>query len=62
MLKFVPLLIALPLLAFWVWMLREMLRDERLEGSARSIWIIGFAVGNIVAAALYYMLHYRSRG
>lgn len=66
----ISLLFIIPLIAFWVWMLRDMLNNDRLPnllasgtllGDARTDWMVAFIFLNVFAAALYYSLVYRNR-
>ncbi|MDI1462239.1 hypothetical protein QEZ54_14815 [Catellatospora sp. KI3] len=50
-----------PVLAFWLWMFRDMLGNHRLFGQARNLWLLGFVFLNVFAAGLYYVSEYRDR-
>ncbi len=54
------LLIPIPLLAFWVWMYREMMRNEYLTPAAKNYWMMMFIFFNVLAAAYYYATEYRN--
>jgi hypothetical protein len=68
---FLPLLIVLPLIAFWVWMFDDMLKNPRLPsllnnparltGDTRTDWTVAFVILNVFAAVLYYANVYRWR-
>lgn len=72
----IPLAIILPLLAFYLWMFRHMLNNDKLMSSPwmffgimtpdsslsnfRYQWTIAFVFMNVFAAALYYFSEYRN--
>lgn len=43
-----------PLLAFYVWMFRDMVNNDALSSDERSYWTLAFIVLNVFAAALYF--------
>ena len=57
----ISLLIILPLIAFWLWMFREMIDNDHLPGSAKETWTLTFLVLNVFAAVIYYVTEYRRR-
>jgi hypothetical protein len=61
----ISLLLVLPLIAFWAWMLNDMLQNDHLPGlltnDAPLDWMIAFIVFNVFAAVVYYVLVYRQR-
>ncbi len=57
----IPLLIILPLLAFWAWMLRDLLLTDRIIPPAKPYWLVAFILLNIPAAVFYYITVYRQR-
>ena len=54
-----PLLLSLPLMAFWAWMARQMTRNTRLTDTERMRWGLAFTFLNIFAAIYYYFTEYR---
>ncbi len=63
----IVILIAIsPLLVFWIWMFREMLKNDNLPGlvtrDSKSDWTLAFLLLNAFAAAIYYSRVYRNRG
>ena len=59
--KLIPLIFILPLIAFWIWMFRAMLKNDDLPDSAKNGWILAFIVLNVFAAVIYYVQEYRTR-
>jgi hypothetical protein len=67
----IPLLFVLPLIAFWIWMFREMTHNAYLPDnstgpltwppSSKYNWTLAFIFLNVFAAAFYYVLEYRKR-
>jgi low temperature requirement protein LtrA len=56
-----PLAIILPLIAFWLWMFRDMLNNRYLLDNERNTWTVLFIFLNVFAALLYYVNVYRNR-
>lgn len=61
----ISLILVLTLIAFWAWMLNDMLQNDRLPGlltnDARLDWTVAFVLFNVFAAVVYYVLVYRQR-
>jgi hypothetical protein len=61
----IPLIVIIPLIAFWLWMFDDMLKYDSLPGlvtnDARLDWTIAFIIFNVFAAVVYYALVYRQR-
>lgn len=57
------LFFALPVIAFWLWMFSDMMRQDDLPGgpSARQYWTLGFIFLSLFTAAYYYVYVYRAR-
>ncbi len=63
------LVIVLPLIGFWLWMYRDMSRNESLPDSSpltwppvsKYTWTLAFVFLNVFGAAFYYVLEYRRR-
>jgi hypothetical protein len=55
------LAIVVPLVAFWLWMFREMLRNDRLPDNVRVMWMAAFLFLNVFAAGAYYVSEYKDR-
>lgn len=53
----VPLGVAL--LAFWLWMLIDCLRDRTRSLQERILWALGIVFFKLVGAAVYYFCRYR---
>ncbi len=59
--QLIPVILLLPLLAFWAWMFRDMLNNDSLPSSAKNGWTFAFILLNIFAAVIYYFQQYRDR-
>lgn len=62
--SFPPILglaLALPVIAFWFWMLRDMLDNDEIPSKEKDYWIIAFVVLSLFTAAYYYVYVYRLR-
>lgn len=59
--QLLPLLLVIPLLIFWAWMFRDMIRNANLPDSAKNAWTIAFLFLNVFAAVYYYATEYRNR-
>lgn len=57
----IPLVIVLPLIAFWIWMFRDMINNDELNSAAKDYWALAFLFLNVFAAGLYYLNIYRDR-
>ena len=61
----IPLIFILPLIAFWLWMFNDMLKNDYLPGlvtnDAKLDWMVAFILLNVFAAVIYYALVYRRR-
>ncbi len=61
MIQFVAVLVVLPLLIFWFWMLKDLADNPYLPSGAKNTWFLAFVFLNVVAAFYYYMVEYRNR-
>ncbi|HET9980506.1 MAG TPA: hypothetical protein VFQ32_08675 [Ktedonobacterales bacterium] len=59
--QLLPLLLVIPLIAFWIWMFRDMLNNPNVSDTARNTWIIAFIFLNVFAAVVYYAYEYRNK-
>ncbi len=55
------LVIPLPFVGFWFWMFRDMMNNPYLSEREKNDWLLKFILLNLAAAALYYVIEYRSR-
>ena len=51
----------LPLIAFWLWMFRDMVNNRCLLTNEKNTWTLLFIFLNVFAAILYYANVYRNR-
>ena len=67
----IPLIIVLPLLAFYLWMFSDMLSNDYLgppplvaspASGSKYNWTFDFILLNVFAAALYFVTEYRRKG
>lgn len=54
-----PLITAIPLLGFWMWMFSEMSRNAALSSDERTAWTFAFIFMNVFAALWYYAAWHR---
>ena len=59
--QLLPLLLVIPLIAFWIWMFRDMLSNPNISDTARNTWIVAFIFLNVFAAVVYYVYEYRNK-
>ncbi len=59
--QLLPLLLVIPLVAFWIWMFRAMLNNPNISDTAKSGWTIAFIFLNAFAAIFYYAYEYRNK-
>jgi amino acid transporter len=50
----IPLIITLPLIAFWVWMFQDMVNNDNLPSDTKNTWALAFLIANVFAATFYY--------
>lgn len=56
-----PVLVAAPLIVFWLWMFAELVRNTSLPDKARYYWILAFLFTNVFAAIYYWATVYRDQ-
>ncbi len=56
MIELIALLISLSCLVFWIAMLADCLRNQRLEGTEKLIWVLVLIFLNLLGAILYFAL------
>jgi hypothetical protein len=61
MAQLIPILIGLPLIGFWLWMLTDLSKNDYLSGSKKNNWFLAFILLNIFAALGYYPVEYQPR-
>jgi hypothetical protein len=70
MVQFIPLIIIVPLIAFYLWMFRDMSNNDNLPPcfinltNGRNLkfdWTFAFIFLNILTAGYYYFTSYRQR-
>lgn len=59
--QLIPLILMVPLIAFWLWMFRDMLANEDVTPGERQNWTFAFIFLNVFAAAVYYGGVYKNR-
>lgn len=55
----VATLVIVPLMAFWLWMLWQMLQNTHVAPNVRPLWIIGFLLAGLPTALYYFFTEYR---
>lgn len=61
MIQLMPMLVGLPLIGFWLWMLVDLSKNDYLSKNTKNNWFIIFILLNIFGALWYYMVEYRYR-
>ncbi len=56
-----PLIVLIVGGAFWVWMVRDMINNDRLTSDEKNTWMWIFILLNVFGAAIYYGNVYRNR-
>jgi hypothetical protein len=59
--RIIPMILVLPLLAFWVWMFWDMANSDSFRSTTKNNWTLAFVFLNVVAAVFYYVYEYRNR-
>ncbi len=59
--QLLPLVLIIPLIAFWLWMFRDMLGNDNLPGNLKQTWTFAFIIFNVFAAVVYYAFEYRNK-
>lgn len=57
----IPLIIALPLVVFWLWMAWDLGKNDNLPGSSKNNWMLAFIFLNVFAAIFYYFAEYKKK-
>lgn len=57
----IPLIITLPLIAFWLWMAWDLGGNEDMSPGEKFYWQLAFLFMNVFAAVYYYVAVYRRR-
>jgi hypothetical protein len=55
----IPLIIALPLVVFWLWMAWDLGKNDNLSSSSKYNWMLAFIFMNVFAAVFYYVNEYK---
>jgi len=61
MLQLIPMLISLPLIAFWLWMFVDLANNDYIPSESKNNWFLAFILLNVFAAFWYYFVEYRNR-
>lgn len=59
--RLIPMVAALILLSFWIWMFRDMAANDRFIVTSKYNWTLAFVFLNVFAAVYYYVYEYRNR-
>ncbi len=57
----IPVILGLPLVAFWLWMLVDLANNTYITKDSKNNWFLAFVLLNIFGALWYYMVEYRNR-
>ncbi len=61
MFPLIPLIIGLPLVGFWIWMLVDLANNDYLSNNEKTYWFIIIMIFNAVGSFWYYLVEYRPR-
>jgi hypothetical protein len=61
MIQLMPVVIGIPIIGFWLWMLVDMTNNQYLSRESKNYWILAFVLLNIFGALWYYLIEYRPR-
>ena len=61
MLQAIAIIIIIPLVAFWFWMLWNMTNNTYLSQEERFNWTVALIFLSVFAALWYYFVEYRNR-
>ena len=61
MIQFIPLILGLPLIGFWLWMLVDLSNNKYLPRNTKNNWFLAIVLLNIFGAFWYYLVEYRNR-
>lgn len=59
--QLIPVILVLPLLAFWAWMFWDMTNNDDLPSNVKWNWTFLFVFLSLFAAVFYYFDQYRNR-
>ena len=59
--RIIPMITAFVLLAFWIWMFRDMTVNDHLLVTSKYNWMLAFIFLNVFAAVYYYVYEYRKK-
>jgi hypothetical protein len=57
----IPAIITIALTVFWLFMLADFVKNERIHGNDRIFWLIGFIFLSLLTAGYYYFTQYDKR-
>jgi hypothetical protein len=57
----VPLLVIVPLIVFWAWMFKDMMKSNDVSSIYRPYWMMAIIFLNIPAAVFYYITVHKNR-
>ncbi len=60
-LQLIPMMIGLPLIGFWLWMLMDLTNNDYLSRDSKNNWFLALILLNIFGAIWYYMVEYKNR-
>jgi len=53
--------ISLSMLAFWIWMLVDCIKNEPDEGNTKLVWVLVIIFTQLLGAIIYYFVQRRER-
>ncbi len=61
MIQLIPLIIGLPFIGFWFWMLVDLANNKYLSRDSKNNWFLALILLNVFGALWYYLVEYRNR-
>lgn len=59
--QLIPMVIGLPLIGFWLWMIVDLSNNDYLPRETKNTWFLALVFLNVFGALWYYMVEYRPR-
>ncbi len=61
MAELIPIVISIPILGFWFWMLSDLSNNDYISKQEKTNWFLILVLLNVFGAAWYYLVEYRNR-
>ncbi len=61
MIQLIPMIVAIPLIGFWFWMLVDLANNNYISRESKNNWFLIIIFLNVFGAFWYYLVEYRNR-